>query len=443
MRDRRPAWSGWALEAWVQGMTEEVVWPMSAVSAQTGVRSPIPEHVGGCVLWFAAVPWDELQRSDRHLVEAIDQPVVWVDRPRSPLRRGGRWLPAKWGGVEVVRSVPLLIRVTPLTLPFSSRWGIRAVSAPLKRGQVRGALKALGARPHTVVVSNLFDLSGRWGGNAVEVLRGSDDYVAGAGLMGLSARWLVHLEEAAVQKADVVLTVSEVLAAKWRGLGATPHVLPNGCTPVPEAYFTPSGRERSTGVRSASPVVGLVGYLSRRIDIRLLEEISRSGIRLLLIGPRDPRWEPERFAELIRRESVDYVGQIPAERIPSYLRRVDVGITPYVDSDFNRASFPLKTLEYLGAGIPVVSSNLPAARWLRNDMISQLGEEAAGRHLAIEVTVSDFVAAVRRLSESRSVALDRERWRFASMHSWSTRATALQAIVEDARAGNVRAPENP
>jgi hypothetical protein len=42
------------------------------------------------------VHWDDLRRSDQHLVEAIDLPVIWVDSPRPPLRRGGRRLPARW-----------------------------------------------------------------------------------------------------------------------------------------------------------------------------------------------------------------------------------------------------------------------------------------------------------------------------------------------------------
>jgi teichuronic acid biosynthesis glycosyltransferase TuaH len=342
-----------------------------------------------------------------------------------------------------MRNDPLLVRVTTAALPFGSRWGIRAATAPLKRRQVRGALHALGAKPHTVVLSYLDDLFGVWGDNAVEVLRGSDDYVAGAGLMGLSARWLARLEETAVRKADIVLTVSEDLAAKWRKLGATPHLLPNGCTPVPEEYLDESEVATRGKTQDASPTVGLVGHLSSRIDIKVLEQISDSGVRLLLIGSKDPCWEPERFAELTCRESVEYLGPLPAESIPFCLRQVHVGITPYTDSDFNRASFPLKTLEYLGAGLPVVTSNLPASRWLQNDMANYLGEDAVERHLVIADSVRDFVSGVQKLSMLRSEELDRERWRFASTHSWSSRAAALQTIVEHARAVHAQGRTQP
>ena len=48
---------------------------------------------------------------------------------------------------------------------------------------------------------------------------------------------------------------------------------------------------------------------------------------------------------------VHYVGPVPPEVVPQHLAQMDVCLTPYVNSQFNRASFPLKTMEYLGAGI--------------------------------------------------------------------------------------------
>ena len=49
-------------------------------------------------------------------------------------------------------------------------------------------------------------------------------------------------------------------------------------------------------------------------------------------------------------------------------------MTPYAESPFNRASFPLKTLEYLAAGLGVVSTDMPSARWLNTSLISLQSE---------------------------------------------------------------------
>ncbi len=77
-----------------------------------------------------------------------------------------------------------------------------------------------------------------------------------------------------------------------------------------------------------------------------------------------------------------WVGRRAFEELPAYLRLMNVGLTPYTDTPFNRASFPLKTLEYLAAGLPVVSTDLPATRWLNTDLVR------------IADSQSDFVSAV-------------------------------------------------
>lgn len=394
-----------------------------------GLDGLLPEGASttGFILWFAATPWDELKRSDRHLVEQTTRPVVWIDATRSPVRRGGRRLPARWGGVRVEREEPLIVRVTPATVPLATRPGVRLASSPLKRLQVRSVLKALGVgEPSAVVVSSLVDAGGAWGKETIEILRGSDDYVAGAELLGVSARRLRRLEKRALERADVVVAVTDRLAEKWRGLGANPVVVPNGCSPIAVKDLT---RQRRAKAPQSPPKVGLVGYLNARIDIRFLEAIQSAGMHLVLIGPVDPRWEPKRFTALTGRHNVDYRGRLPAAEIPRILRQIDVGITPYTDSDFKRASSPLKTLEYLASGIPVVTSDLPAARRLESEMIGHFGLATVPQHLAFAHSADEFVDAIRALARARSTMLDSERWRFACTQSWRQRAAQLEVIV--------------
>ena len=60
---------------------------------------------------------------------------------------------------------------------------------------------------------------------------------------------------------------------------------------------------------------------------------------------------------------------------------MDVGLVPYGMSEFNRWSFPMKALEYLSAGLPVVSTSLPAMQWLDTPFIAlaDTPEAFAGR----------------------------------------------------------------
>ena len=125
----------------------------------------------------------------------------------------------------------------------------------------------------------------------------------------------------------------------------------------------------------------------------------------------------ERFQRLREHPRARWVDFVPFERLPSFLKRIDVGLTPYCDSAFNRASFPLKTLEYLAAGKPVVSTDLPAARSLDTELLT-----VAGR--------SEFGCVVKKVAlESSSIDLAAKRIAFAEQHSWRARAASFAAAI--------------
>ena len=163
----------------------------------------------------------------------------------------------------------------------------------------------------------------------------------------------------------------------------------------------------------------MIGHLCDRIDVRVLERLVDEGCSVLMVGPRDPRWEPKRVDALIARDGVAWVGRQPHNALPGYLRHMDVGITPYHDTPFNRASFPLKTLEYLAAGLPSVSTDLPAARWLNTDLVRLVDDPA------------DFPAAVRaEATEARTPELVAARQAFARRHTWRARAAEIAAHLD-------------
>jgi teichuronic acid biosynthesis glycosyltransferase TuaH len=165
-------------------------------------------------------------------------------------------------------------------------------------------------------------------------------------------------------------------------------------------------------------VVGFVGHINGRIDLRLLEDIADRGRSLLLVGPKDPAFEPGRFDALRRRPNVRCVGPKPFDALPGYLRMIDVGVVPYGDSPFNRGSFPLKTLEYLAAGRAVVATDLPAIRWLATDLVCIAQAPGA---FADEV---DRLLALPRTPEVLA-----RRQAFAARHSWARRADDVYEAI--------------
>ena len=394
------------------------------------------------LVWMANKQWGD-HGFDRRMIGAMGRHarILWVDPPVSPTTPARRRFGAARTAWPVLTELSdRVTRLTPMALPGRTRFGIRVTTEPLLHAQVRWALRRTGIVPFAVVATHFQGVLGRWGSGVIRALHGADDYVAGAELLGLSASQLRAQERRAVVRADVVTALSPLLAERWSALRGSPvPLIPNGCTPV-QAGPHPLPPAVDGLPR---PVVGLVGRLNARIDLSLVEAVADSGYSLLLVGPHDPHWEPRRLAALTARPAVRYVGRVPEEEAPAYIAAADIGITPYLDTPFNRASFPLKTLDYLSAGRPAVSTALPAARWLLDDLAgSGTGAQHGDDILALADDRAGFVEAVGRLvgvpgrpGQAGAGPADMESARarrcraFAAGHSWSRRADDLAAAI--------------
>ena len=211
-----------------------------------------------------------------------------------------------------------------------------------------------------------------------------DDFAGGAALMGLDAEKVSRAELAAARRADMIITSSPAVRDRWAARGFSSDMIPFGCD---SAAFG-RAEQPAADVSVPAPVAGFVGHLNARTDLALLEAVA-DVMSLLVVGPRSPQFEPARVDRLLARSHVQWTGPQPFERLPAYLAAIDVGLVPYDHSEFNVGSFPLKTLEYLAAGVPVVATDLPATRWLGTDLV------------VIEDAPGPFAAAARRVARSR------------------------------------------
>jgi teichuronic acid biosynthesis glycosyltransferase TuaH len=293
---------------------------------------------------------------------------------------------------------------------------LRSIARAQLRAAVRGVVRRRHLKVTASIVASLEDLldtvpAGR------TLFYGTDDFVAGAELMGVSREWLKARETRQLQAADVVVAVSDVLRQTWSQQRPDTVVVPNGCD---AAHF--AGTDTAPlpdDVTLPGPVAGFVGHLSDRIDLACLEAVAQRGISLLLVGPRQPTFELARMDALLSRPNVQWVGPKPFGELPRYLRVMDVCLTPYADSAFNRASYPLKTLEYLAAGRPVVATDLPAMRMLATDAVVLATDP---------LQYADAVA--KRLADPGSEADAAERRAFGAANNWASRADAIAALLD-------------
>lgn len=366
------------------------------------------------IVYCAGVPWDGVQGTDRQLALSLahEIPVLWVDPPLSALavaRRGDLRKTLAAGRLNPVGSN--LTRLTTLCLPFASRTAMVAITNLVMRTSIRSAVRKIDADVvATVVSAPLQPLRVLREGR--KVYYATDDFVAGAALLGISEGLLKRSEARRIKEADVLAAITPQILANWPQSETPTLILPNGCDL--DAYAKVDQAPLPPDVDLPAPVAGVIGQLSPRIDLSLLEAVADKGISLLLVGPVQQDFAPERFASLIVRPNVNWVGLKEFRELPSYMRLMDVGLTPYADSEFNRSSFPLKTLEYLAAGRPVVSTPLPAVEWLDTPLIAVARDPGA------------FAKATEQMIDhAGSPSTGQRALEFAGAHSWDARAKQL------------------
>ena len=168
----------------------------------------------------------------------------------------------------------------------------------------------------------------------------------------------------ALSQAGTVVCVSEAVAAWARRRSARPgrvHVVGNG---VDADRIRPPGRP-VTAAGAAPFVLGFVGTLKPWHGVATLVEalalLDRSdpgGYRLLLVGDGPERASVLRLAEHLGvGPAVEHVGAVAPDAVGPLLHRMDVGVAPYPPLPGFYFS-PLKVVEYLAAGLPVVASRL-------------------------------------------------------------------------------------
>jgi glycosyltransferase involved in cell wall biosynthesis len=373
----------------------------------------------GLLVLCATTEYGGIRMGDWHLARHLARlaPLLFVDPPMSPLtplRRNGAG--GAMHGPKLTTVGPGLARLTPVVQPFPFRPGTTTLTSFLVRRYLRWATARLGGKVLAVICGwPQYPVFGSCG-EQFKVYWAKDDFVGGAALLGLNAGLVDKQERRIAAASDLIVAASPVVASTWRERGHDPVLIPFGADV--DAYRDVDAAIPPAGIRLPGPVAGFVGRINDRIDLSLLETIADRGRSLLLVGPKDPAFEPERFGALCRRPHVRWVGPQPAATLPGYLKLIDVGLVPYRDTPFNRGSFPLKILEYLAAGRAVVGTDLPAIRWLATDLVCM----ASGR--------AEFAEATDRLAKRPRTAADVARRReFAEQHSWARRAADMRAVI--------------
>jgi glycosyltransferase involved in cell wall biosynthesis len=245
------------------------------------------------------------------------------------------------------------------------------------------------------------------------------------GLTGISEAQ--ERERRAFAGADAIGAVSRAVLAHVRRTapdGPPPQWIPNGVELERFATAAPT----ALGVSADSVKIGFVGSMKPWHGVLdLPHAIADLPVQLVLAG-HGP------LLEQLRRASagdsrVHILGDLPHDRIPGILRALDIGVAPYLpDDDFYFS--PLKVLEYLAAGLPVVCPRV-------GDLPELIGEAGILYEVGDRAALAGALARLTNDPELRAHAARQARRR-AARWSWARNAAAYAALAGEAAAVSAR-----
>lgn len=185
---------------------------------------------------------------------------------------------------------------------------------------------------------------------------------------------LKRCEDVVLRRADLIITVSDVLRRELLGRGvpaARIEVIPNG---VNIERFHPNrsvdALRRSLGLE-AKTVVGFIGTFGPWHGVEVLVQAfarvlrrlpaMRDTLRLLLVGHGS---RARAVTELIEHEGIGanvvMTGTVAQSAGPDYIALFDIAVAPTVPNPDGTPFFgsPTKLFEYMAAGKPIVASGL-------------------------------------------------------------------------------------
>jgi glycosyltransferase involved in cell wall biosynthesis len=167
------------------------------------------------------------------------------------------------------------------------------------------------------------------------------------------------------------------------------------------------------------PIIGYYGAIGGWFDTELVEYAADQlpDYEFVIIGPYFGK-------ELKPAHNIKRLPHVPYEQLPRYLSMFDVCIIPFnQDSEVVKSCNPLKYWEYLAAGKPVVTTDMPECDY----PVSYVSKDQIG-------FVTNLVFAVNEkshLSQEDYKWMIESRQQLAKDHSWDTYAMNIILTIEE------------
>ncbi|MBD3234218.1 MAG: glycosyltransferase, partial [candidate division Zixibacteria bacterium] len=369
-----------------------------------------------------AEDWGRLPSSTQHLMRGLSatHPILWIDSLglRPPTTSSGdisRIFSKIKRFTQGVREVePNIHVVTPLVIPLYKYSLVRWINKHILKLMIKGFLRKNGIRefiqwsscPSSANMINSL-------GEIANVYYIGDEFSEFTQLdKGLVGR----LERDLLVNSDLLLVVSDKLQESKSRFNPLIYKIPHGCD---YEHFAQTQRLTDDDIPTdlkhiPHPRIGYYGLVRDWFDFEMLRDvfIKHPEWSLVLVGPCDT--DTSLISDL---PNVHLLGSRPYEKLPTYLKGFDVCLIPYRDIEITRNANPLKLLEYMASGKPIVCADLPSVYPYKDGLL-------------IAKTISEFEEGIRTsLDENNPKAIE-IRDGIACANSWRSRVGDIETIFD-------------
>ncbi|HSW65010.1 MAG TPA: glycosyltransferase [Dissulfurispiraceae bacterium] len=306
-----------------------------------------------------------------------------------------------------------LLVFTPIVLPFPSSGLARRINTLLLRSSLWYYRKQLGMRNFQLwtFVPTMVELAGTMGEEKL-IYYCVDEWSKFSFMDGAAMR---DMEIRLILKSDVVFTTADHLYRDKRQFNENTYLIEHG---VDHAHFSPALNAElpvPDDVKDVPrPILGFFGLIHEWIDLDLIEHVARMrpDWSIVMIGKSSV--DISRFAKY---RNVFFLGQKPYEVLPSYCRVFAAGLIPFAVNELTINVNPIKLREYLSAGLPVVSTQLPECEKYR-DIVQIAG------------TYDDFAACVEQVLAADSREARQARSDRMAAETWDAKVERISDCIE-------------